>query len=102
MQGTKLLNTKIMIPRLADGGNSSGGPCLLPVDTFVGPDSAAESGIVTLRFDIDGLAPSPEPGGIPAPLALLLSSADSRALGKALIESADVAERLAEQMRVRR
>ena len=102
MQGTKLLNTKIMIPRLADDGHGSGGPCMLPVETFVGTESAAESGIVTLSFDIDGLAPSHEPGEIPAPLALLLTSADARALGKALVGSADVAERLAEELRLRR
>lgn len=76
---------------------------MLPVDTFVGTESAAEqSGVVTLSFDIDGLPPSPEPGGIAAPLALLLSSADARALGKALIDSADVAERLAQEMQLRR
>ncbi len=88
MTGTRLLNTRMMIP------NDSGR--LLPVDTFIGTESTADSaGQVTLSFDIDEFRSQ-------TPVAILLCSADARALGKALIDSADVAERLAEEMRCTR
>lgn len=101
MQGTKLLNTKIMMPRpMRDTNAESPGASLLPVDTFIGTESTCDSaGQVTLSLDIEKFRRSPEPGEVPTPLAILLCSADARALGKALMESADVAERLAEEVR---
>jgi hypothetical protein len=101
MQGTKLLNTKIMMPRsMRDANGESSGGTLLPVETFIGTESTSDNaGQVTLSFDIEKYRRSPDPGEVPTPLAILLCSADARALGKALVESADVAERLAEEVR---
>lgn len=85
-----------MIPRdaLPDGGK------LLPVDTFIGTESTSgSSGQVTLSFDVQEFRRASEPGEMPTPIAILLCSADARALGKALLESADVAERLSEEVR---
>ena len=76
---------------------------LFPVDTFIGTESTCDnSGQVTLSFDIEEFRKSPDGGGRAAPVAVLLCSADARALGKALLESADVAERLAEETRIMR
>jgi hypothetical protein len=101
MQGTKLLNTRIMMPRpMRDTTGESGGSGLLPVDTFIGTESTSDSaGQVTLSFDIEKFRRTADAGEMPTPLAILLCSADARALGKALLESADVAERLAEEVR---
>ena len=101
MQGTKLLNTKIMMPRsMRDMSAESPGGGLLPVDTFIGTESTNDgAGQVTLSFDIEKFRRSLDSGEMPTPLAILLCSADARALGKALVESADVAERLAEEVR---
>jgi hypothetical protein len=83
------------IPRLAADAGS-----FVQCDAFVGTESTNEnSGVVTLSFDIEAFRHSSEPGEIPTPMAVLLCSADARALGKALMESADVAERLSEEVR---
>lgn len=101
MQGTKLLNTRMMIPRIAyDMGAEPAGGRLLAVDTFIGTESTSDnSGQVTLSFDIEEFRKLPEGAGMATPLAILFCSADARALGKALIDSADVAERLVEEKR---
>lgn len=96
MQGTKLLNTRMMIPHTV----SEEPVRMMPVDTFIGTESTSESsGLVTLSFDIQEFRRASEPGEMPTPVAILLCSADARALGKALIDSADVAERLSEEVR---
>ena len=104
MQGTKLLNTMMMIPRtLSDSGAESVNGRLFPVDTFIGTESIGDNfGQVTLSFDIEECRRSADGAGRATPLAVLLCSADARALGKALLESADVAERLAEETRIMR
>ena|SRR5579884_569827 len=96
MQGTKLLNTRIMIPR----GISEEAGKLIPAATFIGTESTSDSsGLVTLSFDVQEFRRATEPGEMPTPVAILLCSADARALGKALLDSADVAERLSEEVR---
>ena len=105
MQGTKLLNTRIVFPRLSGAETRSepnAGVRMMPVETFVGTESTSDSsGLVTLSLDI-AEARVAESNELSTPLAVVLCSADARALGKALIESADVAERLSEEVRLSR
>ncbi len=70
------------------------------METFIGTESTCDGdGQITLSFDIEQIRRSVEPGAMATPVAILLCSADARALGKALLDSADVAERLAAEVR---
>ena len=77
---------------------------MLSVGMFVGTESAMEGyGAVTVSFDLEEVhAASLESREITTPVSFVLCSSDARALGKALLESADVAERLGEEMRTPR
>jgi hypothetical protein len=70
------------------------------VDAFIGTESTSDnSGQVTVSFDIEEFRKLPEGSGMATPIAILFCPADARTLGKALIDSADVAERLSEETR---
>ncbi len=76
---------------------------MLPLSAFIGTESAVDgAGQITLSFDIEQLRTAGTTGDLTVPVSLTLCGPDARTLGKALIEAADAAERVAEESRHRR